>query len=164
LRRLIRDAAVDQPVQVDTDTAARMVHPYIWLLDRVGSDGIRLTGAGYLPPSHVAAAVTELSLAAEWIGTGNRESQTLPVLHLRESAQKAGLLRKYQGKLLLTVRGAPCAMIRLRCGGCWRRGRHPAPAMPARPTPGSFSWLRSPPRARVICMRPSPNFSARSAG
>ncbi|MGH3588437.1 MAG: plasmid pRiA4b ORF-3 family protein, partial [Pseudonocardia sp.] len=105
LRRLIRDAAVDQPVRVDTDTAARMVHPYTWLLDRVGTEGITLTGAGYLPPGHVEAAVTELGLATEWIGKGNRESQTLPVLDLRESAQKAGMLRKYRGKLLLTAQG-----------------------------------------------------------
>ncbi len=64
-RRLIGDAALDQPVQIDTDTAARMVHPYSWLLDRVGTDGIPLTSAGYLPPVHVEAAVTELRLAAE---------------------------------------------------------------------------------------------------
>ncbi len=105
LRRLIRDAALDQPVQVDTETAARMVRPYAWLLDRVGTDGITLTGAGYLPPVHVEAAVTELHLGKEWIGKGNRESQTLPVLDLRESAQKAGLLRKHRGKVLLTARG-----------------------------------------------------------
>ncbi|MPZ79994.1 MAG: hypothetical protein GEV28_06165 [Actinophytocola sp.] len=82
-----------------------MVHPYTWLLDRVGADGITLTGAGYLPPAHVQAAVTELGLANEWIGKGNREVQTLPVLNLRESAQRAGLLRKHQGKLVLTPRG-----------------------------------------------------------
>lgn len=105
LRRLIGDAALDQPVQVDTETAARMVHPYTWLLDRVGADGITLTSAGYLPPVHVGAAVTELALATEWIGKGNRESQTLPVLDLRESAQQAGLLRKYRGRLLLTAQG-----------------------------------------------------------
>lgn len=105
LRRLIGDAALGQPLEVDTDTAARMVHPYTWLLDRVGTDGIPLTGAGYLPPVHVEAAVTELRLAKEWISRGNRESQTLPVLDLRESAQKAGLLRKYRGKLLLTAQG-----------------------------------------------------------
>lgn len=105
LRRLIGNAALDQPVQVDTATATRMVRPYIWLLDRVGTEGIRLTSAGYLPPVHVNAAVTELGLATEWIGKGNRENQTLPVLGLRESAQKAGLLRKHQGKLLLTTRG-----------------------------------------------------------
>jgi hypothetical protein len=64
-----------------------------------------LTGAGYLPPVHVEAAVAELGLAAEWIGKGNRESQTLPVLHLRESAQKMGLLRKHRSRLVLTPRG-----------------------------------------------------------
>lgn len=105
LRRLIGDASLDQPVQIDTETAARMVRPYTWLLNHVGTEGITLTGAGYLPPVHVEAAVTELGLAKEWIGKGNRENQTLPVLDLRESAQKAGLLRKYRGKLLLTTQG-----------------------------------------------------------
>lgn len=105
LRRLIGDAGLGQPVRVGSETAARMVHPYMWLLDRVGTDGITLTSAGYLPPVHVEAAVPELGLATEWIGKGNRESQTLPVLHLRESAQKAGLLRKHRGKLLLTAQG-----------------------------------------------------------
>lgn len=73
-------------MQVDTETAARMIHPYMWLLDRVGTDGIMLTSAGCLPPVHVEAAVTELRLAKEWIGKGNRESRTLPVLGRRESA------------------------------------------------------------------------------
>ena len=85
--------------------------------DRVGDDGITLTGAGYLPPVHVAAAAAELGLAAEWIGKHNREIQTPPVLHLRESAQKMGLLRKHRGKLLVTARGR-----RLRADpiGLWR--------------------------------------------
>lgn len=77
-------------MQVNTDTAARMIHPYTSLLDRVGTEGITLTSAGYLPPVHVEAAVTELGLVTEWIGKGNRESQPLPVLDLRESAQQAG--------------------------------------------------------------------------
>jgi len=49
---------------IDTVTAARMVRPYAWVLDRVGDEGIRLTGAGYLPPAHVEAAATELGRAA----------------------------------------------------------------------------------------------------
>lgn len=93
LLQLISDAELDQPVHVDADTAARMVHAYTWLLDRIGTDGITLTGSGYLPPIYVEAAVSELGLANEWIGKGNRESQTLPVRDLRESAQKFGLLR-----------------------------------------------------------------------
>ena len=87
LRRLIASAELATDIQVDPATAERMVRPYAWLLDRVGAGGIRLTTAGCLPPAHVAAAFTELGLAEEWIGRGNREADTWPVLHLRESAQ-----------------------------------------------------------------------------
>jgi hypothetical protein len=82
-----------------------MIRPYTWLLDRVGDDGITLTAAGYLPPVHVEAAMAELGMADQWIGKHNREIQTMPVLNLRESAQKMGLLRKHRGRLLLTTRG-----------------------------------------------------------
>ncbi len=105
LLSLVQAAGLDQPVLVDAATAERMVRPYSWLLDRVGTDGIRLTQAGYLPPVHVAAASAELGLADEWIGKGNRENQTVPVLVLRETAQRLGLLRKHSGTLLLTLRG-----------------------------------------------------------
>jgi hypothetical protein len=105
LLSLIDAAGLDQPVLVDAATAERMVRPFSWLLDRVGSGGIRLTQAGYLPPVHVAAASAELGLGDEWIGTGNREHQTVPVLVLRETAQRFGLLRKHSGMLLLTARG-----------------------------------------------------------
>lgn len=103
--QMLENAKLDAPVQIDADTAARMVSPYSWLLDRVGSDGIKLTSAGYLPPRDVEAAMSELGLGEEWIGKGNREVQTLPVLDLRETAQAIGLLRKYRGKLVLTPRG-----------------------------------------------------------
>ena len=103
LRWLIGAALTSKP-DVDTATAARMVRPYAWLMDRVG-DGIRLTGAGYLPPAHVEAAATELSLLEDWMGKGNREIQTRPVLHLRETATTMGLLRKQHGMLLLTAAG-----------------------------------------------------------
>ena len=105
LRRLAGAAMAGKPPTIDAATAARMVRSYAWLLDRVGDDGIRLTGAGYLPPAHVEAAVTELGLLESWMGKGNREVQTLPVLHLRETATKMGLLRKNRGMLLLTARG-----------------------------------------------------------
>jgi len=48
LRWLIGAALTSKPY-VDTATAARMVRPYAWLMDRVG-DGIRLTG-GRVPPT-----------------------------------------------------------------------------------------------------------------
>ena len=105
LRRLIDCADLAAPVLVEAAVAAAMVRPYSWLLDRVGDAGIKLTAAGYLPPADVEAAVSELGLGEEWIGKGNRESQTLPVLDLRETAQRAGLLRKYSGRLQLSPRG-----------------------------------------------------------
>ncbi len=105
LRRMIADAALGEPVTMDVSTATRMVHPYTWLLHHVGADGITLTAAGYLPPAHVEAAFDELGMGEEWIGKGTREDLTPPVLHLRESAQRMGLLRKHHGRLLRTVRG-----------------------------------------------------------
>jgi hypothetical protein len=102
LRQLIGNARLDHPADADAATAARMVRPYAWLLNHVGDQGVKLTGAGYLPPAHVEAAMAGLGLGEEWIGKGNRESQTLPVLHLRESATAMGLLRKRHGTLLLT--------------------------------------------------------------
>ena len=62
LRRLAGTTLAVKP-DIDAATAARMVRPYAWLMDRVGTDGIRLTGAGYLPPADVAAASAELDLA-----------------------------------------------------------------------------------------------------
>jgi pRiA4b ORF-3-like protein len=103
--RWLVGAALAGRSDVDAVTAARMVRPYAWLLDRVGDEGIRLTGAGYLPPAHVEAAATELGLLEDWMGKGNRETQTLPVLHLRETATKMGLLRKLRGMLQLTAAG-----------------------------------------------------------
>lgn len=105
LAELLTGARLDEPVLIDVDAAVAAVRPYAWLLDRVGEDGIKLTGAGYLPPVHVEAAFTELGFDAEWIGKGNREDMTYPVLDLRESAQRLGLLRKNRGRLLATTRG-----------------------------------------------------------
>jgi hypothetical protein len=99
---LLATAGILEPVLIDAETAARMVRPYQWFLDRVGTDGIKLTSAGYLPPADVEAVSAELHLADEWIGKHNREAQTLPVLDFRESVMRLGLLRKYRGALVAT--------------------------------------------------------------
>jgi len=109
LLHLLAEAEIDAPVVLDPDTAAAIVRPYQWLLERVGEDGIKLTKAGYLPPAHVEAAMHALDLWEEWIGAGNREDLTAPVLDLRESAQQLGLLRKYRGRLLRTKRATTAA-------------------------------------------------------
>ena len=102
---LLATAKLLEPVLVEAETAARMVGPYTWFLDRAGTEGIKLTSAGYLPPADVAAAAAELGLAGEWIGKLNREVQTTPVLVFRESMMRLGLLRKYRGALLATPAG-----------------------------------------------------------
>ena len=109
LRLRAMAAAADQPVEIDQTTATTMTHAYRWLLNRLGNDGVKLTAAGYLPPPLVKEAFEELGLADEWIGAGNREDLTVPVLVLRESAQRLGLLRKYRGRLLPTARGRTLA-------------------------------------------------------
>jgi hypothetical protein len=93
--------------------------------------------------------MTELGLGEEWIGKGNRENQTLPVLHLRESAAAMGLLRKRNGTLLLTsrarkLRGDPVALW-------WHLAERmpPKSADPAKPKPGSFSYSCWPPSLRT---------------
>src|SRR5215468_4862485 len=102
---LLANAKILEPVLVDAETAAGMVRPYSWFLERVGAEGIKLTSAGYLPPADVEAASADMGLADEWYGKHNREVQTQPVLELRESAMHLGLLRKYRGMLLATPRG-----------------------------------------------------------
>jgi hypothetical protein len=67
--------------------------------------GVRLTQAGYLPPALVAEAMAALGWQDDWPGKHNREDLTIPILELRESAQRFGLLRKHRGQLLVTKVG-----------------------------------------------------------
>ena len=128
---LLANARLLEPVLVDAETATRMVRPYSWFLDRVGTEGIKLTSAGYLPPADVETLSAELGLADEWIGKLNREAQTWPVLDFRESVMRLGLLRKYRGTLLATpagrkLRDNPVALW-------WHLAEHLPPAKLPRP-------------------------------
>lgn len=102
IRVITTAAAKAEPLSPDETN--RAVLRYQTLLKTVG-EGIQLTGAGYLPPRIVATLYEQLGMSREWIGKGNREDQTLPVLWLRESATALGLLRKAKGKLLVTTAG-----------------------------------------------------------
>jgi len=101
-RSYLATANLDGPVEVDAYTAEAMTAPYLWLVRRVGREGLSLTAAGWLPPAVVREAMNELGWARDWIGKANREDQTLPVLQLRESAQRLGLIRKIKGRLTIT--------------------------------------------------------------
>ncbi|MEZ0166807.1 hypothetical protein AB2L27_18795 [Kineococcus sp. LSe6-4] len=81
------------------------LHDVLWVLDRIGDEGLALTSAEYLEPVDVRAAFAALDLDAEWIGAGTREVQTLPVLEFRELLRTFGLVRRYRGRLLLTKLG-----------------------------------------------------------
>ncbi|MFT3834590.1 MAG: plasmid pRiA4b ORF-3 family protein [Micropruina sp.] len=114
LTRLVA-RAMEGPPPSEAEVAA-LTHRYQHLLRTVGS-GITLTGAGYLPPAIVTTLYRDLEMDDEWIGKGNREDQTIPVLHLRSSATTLGLLRKARGKLTITAAGAklvddPDALLR----------------------------------------------------
>ena len=99
---VIDGAELHRPADLD-DAPDAAVAPYRWLLERVGM-GVRLTQAGYLPPALVAEAMAALGWQ-DWPGKHNREDLTIPILELRESAQRFGLLRKSRGQLLVTKVG-----------------------------------------------------------
>lgn len=104
LLELASRAELGRPVLVDAELAAAHVEPYRWFLRHVG-DGLDLTAAGYLRPADVEATARALGIVEEWIGTLHRESHTLPVLVLRETLQRLGLLRRLKGRLLPTRAG-----------------------------------------------------------
>lgn len=105
LLELVGRARLDVPAAVTVEGAATAVRPYAWLLERVGDEGVKLTAAGYLPPAVVVEAMTVLGDRVDWIGKGNREDLTIPVLDLRESAQQLKLVRKSKGRLVLSPAG-----------------------------------------------------------
>jgi hypothetical protein len=94
----------ETPATFTDEGAAALTTPYRVLLEAVG-DGLTLTAAGYLPPRVVETIYRDARLEDQWIGKGNREDLTWPVLDLRESSRRYGLIRKVKGRLLPTARG-----------------------------------------------------------
>lgn len=101
LTQLVRDAG-PTPTGVELESA---VAPAQWLLDRAADGGISLTAAGYLKPADVKALAKVLPTMQEWIFPVTREINAQPVGGFRVFVQRAGLLRKYKGSLLLTRAG-----------------------------------------------------------
>ncbi|WP_354174644.1 plasmid pRiA4b ORF-3 family protein [Arthrobacter sp. UYEF36] len=102
LDELVKRLWPEPPTDAEIGAVIRPVH---WLLDRAGADGLQLTQDGYLKPAVVSEAVRDLGWAYRWPGAANRESQTLPVLMLRQQLQAWKLLRKSKGKLVLSPAG-----------------------------------------------------------
>ncbi|MEJ7795958.1 MAG: plasmid pRiA4b ORF-3 family protein [Nocardioides sp.] len=106
--RWLLSAGLDDLGLLDVAAAQAATRSWRVLLRHVG-DGVVLTKAGYLPPTVVEAVYDDLDLAERWLGKGNREDQTYPVLELREQAQALGLLRKAKGSLAPTAKGRQLA-------------------------------------------------------
>lgn len=101
-RALLLSAPLDPLPDSAIETALRAL---TWFLERADAEGgIPLTGAGYLRPADVEAASAVLPQMADWIGMNNREVHAVPLQMFRTSLQRAGILRKHKGALLLTRR------------------------------------------------------------
>ncbi len=99
----------EKPIEIDENAAREMVAPLIWMLARIGTQGLPLTKVGYLRPVDVTALMTELGWSQWWIGKANREEQTAPASRLRETVLETRLVRRLKGSLVLTPLGRTLA-------------------------------------------------------
>lgn len=100
--------AEEQPEPTDAELLA-LLRPWQMLLDLADEGGIPLTQAGWMSPAVCTRLWTEGGL--DWgFGKGNREQNTPEIRRLRESAVRAGLLRKLRGRLIRTKLGASAAV------------------------------------------------------
>jgi hypothetical protein len=77
----------------------------LWVLERVATEDIRLTAAGYLKPADVKAVAEVLPTMKDWIFRVTTEVHTQPVLYFRRHLAQVRLVRKYKGKLSATKVG-----------------------------------------------------------
>ncbi|MGX1702873.1 plasmid pRiA4b ORF-3 family protein [Microbacterium sp. NPDC055357] len=101
LRGHLHRAGVLDDTPPDADSVERMMAPFRWLIESVGSDGLALTKAGWMPPATVLDGMTRLGWRDRWSGEANREDLTWPMRHFRASAQRMGIVRVYKGRLML---------------------------------------------------------------
>lgn len=107
LTQVLARSALSAAVEVSEADAARLIEPYVVLLDLIG-DGVRLTGAGYLPPALVEELAERTGVTGWWIGKANREDLTWPVAQLRDSARALGLVSVRKGRLAPTALAGRC--------------------------------------------------------
>jgi hypothetical protein len=98
-------ALLADPDPPDVAALKTSLAAFRWFLDRAAEDDIPLTAAGYLRPVDVMAAAKVVPAMHRWIGKANRESDSVPILVLREALQSLGLLQKRKGVLRLTRAG-----------------------------------------------------------
>jgi len=107
LREVLGRPLSHGPTKVTDAEAARLTETYQVFLDVIG-DGLRLTGAGYLPPAIVERFTQRSGITGWWIGKANREDLTPPVAGVRDTARALGLVTVRKGRLTPTVAGTRC--------------------------------------------------------
>src|SRR5690606_14949398 len=117
LRAHLHRAGVLDDTPLDADAVKRMMAPFRWLIESVGTDGLALTKAGWMPPATGLDGMTHLGWRDRWIGEANREDITWPMRHFRASAQRMGIVRVYKGRLML---GAEAKKALVRAELTWR--------------------------------------------
>lgn len=126
LRQHLHASGILEPVELTPENAARIIRPFGWLMDAVGTGGLKLSDAGWMPGPVVLDGMTQLGWTESWIGKSNRENLTPPIAKLREVAQRIGLVRVFKGRLVLTAAakaalGDPVRQLRLVAGGLFRK-------------------------------------------
>ena len=91
LREVLGRPLSHGPTEVTDAEAARLTETYQVFLDVIG-DGLRLTGAGYLPPAIVERFTERSGITGWWMGKANREDLTPPVAGVRDTARALGLV------------------------------------------------------------------------
>lgn len=95
-------AHLGDPADVDPIEAATALTKITWMIDHIG-DRLKLTGAGYLPPTIVGQMRDELDWTTwKFYGSSNRENDHFQATLMRESIVDLGLARKVKGELVLT--------------------------------------------------------------
>jgi hypothetical protein len=107
LTQVLARSAASAAAPVSEVDAARLIEPYLVLLDLIG-EGVRLTSAGYLPPALVEQLAERTGVAGWWIGKANREDLTWPVAQVRDSARALGLVSVRKGRLAPTALARRC--------------------------------------------------------
>lgn len=102
---LARSADLGREPEIDPLVVAEMVGPYQWMLDRVGPNGLPMTPSNWMKPGDVFDCITETGMEHDWYGQLTRENMTPPVLLLRESMQRVGLVQKLCRQLAWTAAG-----------------------------------------------------------
>ncbi|MFT3662079.1 MAG: plasmid pRiA4b ORF-3 family protein [Gordonia sp. (in: high G+C Gram-positive bacteria)] len=112
-RRYARRTGLLEPAEVSPEVRERLTAPFAWLLDAVGTDGVRLSETGRLPPAVVLDGMTTLGMTTlglhdpHW-EESTREQHPAPIRRLRDAATRLGLVRVLNGHLVRTGHGA-CA-------------------------------------------------------